>query len=596
MLKRPLTFLLYLAAFALLTNAEVLSQDSVKTADPDFISFSPQNLIDRDHEEFGDWVSLLPGFYPLDQGGFGQPMRFLFLGKPCNYLNSHYRGRRLEDHLLGVPELSWIPPEALVGMDMQITGVPSAGIGLNTTLRSLNPVPPSSRIASRDGYYGLGLVDFDLTEKIAPQLILNGGGRIATYDGHLYHSAAYGLNLRAEVVWIDSAQTDDADNRVRGWFGVTQNHLLSQVPFADIDHNRKRYELDAVLNWGELSFNAYGIQQNETYASGDADTWNEVGMIAKAHKTGAIVSGEISLRAALANWRLKQMDWSATTFGDVGISLTSAPLNWLSIGSSAALDLSDDFDLARHFGVSATASLKSGLFLFTGISQDQRMPSRFETSADYQSGSHYLPFDPLFYQYPDSSVKGNYYLKNETCNDFCLGIQSDHEFLSGSLSYCHYLIQDPISWELQSGKITAFNATKEEFGGILGSIRFVFTGNLEIGGTGSYLPKADDEDRLFPELIAHTWIQYRLLLFHDDLDLRFRLWDDFWGDRSFPMENGWSKRDVDNILSVRIGAHLYGFHIYWGVNNIFDHHYELLPGYPMMHKEEVWGIAWNFIN
>jgi len=153
-----------------------------------------------------------------------------------------------------------------------------------------------------------------------------------------------------------------------------------------------------------------------------------------------------------------------------------------------------------------------------------------------------------------------------------------------------------ITWQVDDGQLMTVNSTEEDAGGALGWFQMQPSDAFEIGGSGSYLPLAAGERRLFPEAMAHSWIQYKLKLFDEHLDMRFRLWENFWGQRWFPVSGGWEKIEDALVVSGRISARIYGFHIYWGVNNIFSIDYELLPGYLAMHKEELWGLSWNFIN
>lgn len=573
-------------------DAEYDAPDVERCSSP-FFCFEEEDLSDIDHEEFGDWISLMPGYYPLDQGGYGQPLRGLYMNLPMYSIELYYRGRRVEDPLLGAPEFGLIPPEALSDVTLDLFPVWSPGVRVNADLRTMAPVPPTSRIVTRDGFYGLGLVDFDLSEKISPTIILNGGGRISTYGGRVANSEAYGLNLRAEVVWQD---TTLESGQLWGWWGVAQNHLSSQVPFESIDYNRKRYETDAVLHWRNFTFHGYGIHQRETYASGDADTWQELGLIVGTQFGGSKLGADIRARAAFADWRLSTQDWSRTAFGDARMIAHWSAFNGFKMESVAGIDLSDDFDPANHLGISAEVTAVNWLSIFGGASHHQRMPSRFEAYAGFEPGLHYLPYDPVLFQNPDLPLEGNYDLKNEAYFNTIIGARTAPGFISGTLAYCRYRIQDPVTWHVVSGTVKSYNAGEEDADGAVGWFTLQPWRDLEVGGTGSFLPRNDGENRLFPEAIGHAWIQYRRMLFKDNLDLRIQVWEDYWGQRSFPVAGGWVKREEDFTLSARIGIRIYGFHIYWGVNNILDRHYELFPGLPMMHKEEVWGFSWNFIN
>ncbi|MCX7834565.1 MAG: hypothetical protein N2450_00680 [bacterium] len=46
---------------------------------------------------------------------------------------------------------------------------------------------------------------------------------------------------------------------------------------------------------------------------------------------------------------------------------------------------------------------------------------------------------------------------------------------------------------------------------------------------------------------------------------------------------------IDLLFSIRI----YSLRINWGISNFARETYEVLPGYPCMHREEVWGVNWN---
>ncbi len=597
----PLLFSLNVSADEAATTAEESSSlDSLNSARPlpcsSAVVLSEDDLADMDAEEFGDWIVPLPGFYPLDQAGFGQPFRGQFMSLAPWTIDLHFRGRKLEDHLIGSPELGWLPPGSLSRVTYNPFALDSPGARIDADLRILEPTPPSSRIATRDGFYGLGTVDFDLAQKVGPSLLLNGGGRVATFGGRLPHSEGYGLTLRAEIVWLDSVIAQADSSGLWGWWGIMQNRRNSQVPYSSVNHNGERYESDAVLNWKRHTFHGYGIQQRETYGGGDSDSWDEAGLIATTHLGHEDLGGEVSLKGATARWRLKSMDWATTAFGGANASGRWKALDYLNLDAYLGLELSDDFDAERHLGFAAKSGITPWSSLFAGVSQHQRQPTRFESAANYDPGEHYLPYDPVFYQNPELNVQGNPDLKNETYTRLFAGGQLRSSMLSGMLAYTQYSIEDKIAWQVQDGKIRAFNAPEEDLEGALGSCILKPHPRWQIGCTGSYLPVESGERRLFPEFMYHAWAQYQLKLFNDNLDMRFRVFEDFWGRRWLPVAGGWEKEKEVHVLSARIGARLYDVHVYYGVNNILDKHYDLLPGFPMIHREEVWGISWNFVN
>ncbi|MCC6476218.1 hypothetical protein IT157_04110 [bacterium] len=48
-----------------------------------------------------------------------------------------------------------------------------------------------------------------------------------------------------------------------------------------------------------------------------------------------------------------------------------------------------------------------------------------------------------------------------------------------------------------------------------------------------------------------------------------------------------------HLMHVRVSATIQGVTLYWGVDNLTGQHYYYLPGYPMIAKEEYFGLKWT---
>ncbi len=568
------------------------------SADPNTTAFylSEEELDDFDMEEFSDWLLHMPGYYPIDRGGFAQPSRGIFMGLLPFNLTVKYRGRELQDPLLGSPELNWISPGSISSLRFDPFSISSPGAAIEAGLRTLGNDPPASRVATRDGYYRLGFVDFDLAEKVTPSILLNGGGRVSTYDGRLEHSAGYGLNLRAEVIWMDTSRVNQDSGGLWGWWGIMQNRRKAEVPYSNVNHNTERYEIDFEIHWNKFTVRSFGIQQRETYGGGGADSWDELGVIVSMDNEGESFAYNANINGSTARWRLKNTSWQSTSFGGFDFEAKVQPVEKFTITADTEIGLSDDFGIKRGIGLKCNVKLNESILLFIGGSQHQRWPTRFESSADFSPNEHFLVYDPIFFQNPQLSIVGNHDLNNETINTVFTGFRLESRRFQGEFGYLGYHANDRIAWQVQNDDIMPFNAVKEDAGGVSGWCRLQPSNRFEMGSTGSYLPLASGKRRLFPEAMAHSWVQYQQILFNEHLDMRFRIWENYWGQRWFPVPGGWKKVDDAFILSGRISARIYGFYIYWGVNNILSLDYELLPGYEAMHKEEVWGLSWNFID
>ncbi len=575
--------------------------DSLRKALPDTIWENPapvtlttlvlnrDQLAEIDHQEFSDFVRLMPGFYPLDRAGLATPAQGLMLGLSAKTLDLNFRGRRIEDHLLGAPDLSWIPPEALSRLDLTPLPLTSPGARVDAWLSSLESLPPASRISVRDGFYGLGTVDFDLAQKITPAVILNAGGRVTTFEGRYDNNAGYGLNLRTEVGFRISPE-------LGGWGGLMQNRLNSGVPYAAVNHNRERYDADFSLAWKQWLGNVYGYDQRETYSGSGSDRWQELGLILGTTHRWGTVTREFHLQAAQSRWRLNGLDWATTTSGGVNSNLTWTAPNQMNAVLHLGLDVSDDFSPERHLGLSLEQPLFNTVAVFAGATQHQENPTRFETSANFLPGTHFLPFDSILYLNPTMIVQGNQSLVNETYNTLFSGIRTKSEHFSGSLAAFWRRVDDPIAWHVEDSTVVSYNAERREDYGLMGWTVFRPGKRLEFGVSASWLPRIDQEKRLFPENIAHAWAQYSQPLIQNDLLLRLRVWSDFWGQRQAPTAGSWTNLQNDAILSARISAYMLGVHFFWEVRNATGKRYYLTPDLEMMHKEEVWGVAWNFRN
>mgnify|MGYP005835941891 CR=1 FL=1 len=556
---------------------------------PTVITLDERRLIEMDHEEFIDWIAVMPGFYPLDRAALGAPSYGQVLGLSSANLRLFFRGRALQDYLLGAPELNWIPPEALSRIVYDPFSLSTQGASIEAGLRSMEAVPPTSRVATRDGYYGLGTVDFDFGQKIAKDWVLNGGGRVATYGGRFSNSEGYGLNLRSEVAF-------ETSQSLSGWGGVMQNKSNAEIPFTAISYNRDRYDGDIALIWKSHYIGVYGVQQRVAYGGGDRDGWDEVGTVYRKSKNWKDFECAMNLNLAAARWRLKGMSWSFTSFGSAAAAISWQRLDMPAVESQIGFDFSDDFAPERHLGLRVHHPLFSAVEFAAGAVQHQRMPSRFETDADFSHNEHFLPYDDAFLQYPTADIRGNRDLRNETHTTVFAGPSLIMQACTAAFSGFWLQVKDPIIWRVENDILRSWNASPQETYGMLGWISIRLNNRAEIGFSGSFAKSDASEGTLFPQLIGHTWVEFNQPAFQNELVMRLRIWSDYWGRRDFPIVEVRREVSENLTLNAKISAELLGVHLFWGVNNIFREQYELFPGYPMMHKEEVWGVSWNFQN
>jgi hypothetical protein len=119
--------------------------------------------------------------------------------------------------------------------------------------------------------------------------------------------------------------------------------------------------------------------------------------------------------------------------------------------------------------------------------------------------------------------------------------------------------------------------------------------SLELSGLASLNDAIDDPEGIVPKESGWGAITYRHTYFEDNLRMVGRLEEVYWGERSATKYlRSYTLPEV-NITNFRISATIKNVTLYWGMNNLLSEDYELLGGYPMVRREEVYGVRWNFL-
>jgi outer membrane receptor protein involved in Fe transport len=156
---------------------------------------------------------------------------------------------------------------------------------------------------------------------------------------------------------------------------------------------------------------------------------------------------------------------------------------------------------------------------------------------------------------------------------------------------------DPIVFtQIIDGGFMAQNGTTTKWQGGHVTGRWGVWDSLEVSGVWSINQAVEDTNALVPEQSGWGALTYRHTYIHNELRMLGRFEGVYWAERrGVSNQRSYILPEVI-VVNFRISGTIKDFTLYWGMNNLFSKHYDLLAGFPMIHREEVVGIRWNFLD
>lgn len=181
------------------------------------------------YEDMSDWLRRFPGMYPMDYGVAGVPVVFRPWGLSPWNVGVERDGipwNRISD---GLYDSNLDSPEELKSLSYSSDGIDPLGtIRLNTRLLPTDTATTEVRL--REGYYGFGRVDFAHAQKLSDRVSGEGRGRLFWYDGlrangNLTYSKArfYALSGKLKV---------SLNDQWRGGIEYGGSNVDAQSPFT----------------------------------------------------------------------------------------------------------------------------------------------------------------------------------------------------------------------------------------------------------------------------------------------------------------------------------------------------------------------------
>ncbi len=566
-----------------------------------------------DERSNGDLWRQLPGIYPLNFGFFNQPT---FPMTPSDPVDQHIEifGRDNADPIRG-----WTPPELISTRGIvRMSGGPFAVGGNKITVEPLvaRPRHPLMILDYRDGFYSLGNVDWRFYNPINIVDVWGVGVSVnqasGRYLGTGLSTKSYFLNYRHEplgkpAVVVSARQYIDSTGIAHSSFYRTQNRydldaIISKgrpaLPDTIRDSLGTIVRIDQPVHGRLLDWRIQGYwtsaqsRINPVYM----DDGRRLGTIGKlSYKTGAGIASAFArieeLRALVAH-----AGHITQPLGEAGVEHRAGTRvqNTLQISALAA----------RGFSVQpqGLASLKYRMDTLQSLTawtaRTVRLPTLLERTANLPDTKLEWSYDPLVYISEDPyPFVGNKSL--QPVQQWRFGAQWQKSFAGvADLALYETTVHDanPIIHRLDLDttgyKIVPENGkslTYHMYGATLRSRPFGW-------GIANLVITSQQSERTV-YFVPAMWGQ---------LDLGASgHWkqNTFWwqgicrirhiGAREFITTSGKMTKSAVTPVDFLVSLKIYSMRINWGVSNFFQSPYEAMPGYPAMHREEVWGVNWN---
>ena len=540
------------------------------------------------YEDMGDILSTIPGVFQYDLGLFGQPL-YIYneMGTPRVFLY----GIPLNSHYTGLFDYNQMAPNYLkrIALDNgSDEGFISSEGAVNCTPRTFDPEIPYSRINYRDGYYGLGVVDFIFAQKLGAYRGFQIGGRISEFNGRRSNSAHKMEQFRSALYWRRPQSWDLTavfiTNRNKTQITNSTDRRLAARSDIFLTAQDSLSQSSAVVH--------YYFTEDDYYGKPDP---LEEGYDLKLQRNFRHRSFQFRPSLYLNWYRVNSGNGSAENQASAVGNMTTLYSISENLSAEGALSLEAGRDNLPGAALTITAQIDEFSKASLSLERSGKSPAFICRTYDLTAENVYLPGSYIWELPPDAEIEPNYNLDPEITNavrafgDFKIG-----EFISIKPSLFFKQLENHIRLYHTNGN-TYFWLNDESYN-ISGAGTDLFLGRRSgFGLKISYTLQLMDERRNFiPASYGQCWIDYRNRAFEDNLDYAIEIHGRYIGERQGEIDEIHKTLGDDNIWGVRFTFKIGDFTLFWGNENIFAWQYEIIPGYKMIHREEVWGVNWIF--
>lgn len=574
--------------------------------------FMQEDLQTFPFEDFSDVLRRFPGLYPLDYGTLGSPLIMWPWQQHPWLLRIEKDGipdRRVCD---GLYDANLQP----LGETGQVDYRLHSGGALGMVFLKTREVPvdtPYTEFQIREGYYGYGTVDFLHAQRVYQSLTLDLSGRLGWYNGMRQQTASRLNRVRGRLGY-------DLGKKWRGELTYAGSNVDSEFPSVSHGYYTEREEgilafhrMDSVASRIEPSVRLFMRQDRESWGSPfrlREQIWGYV--------------GDIALNLPRHHVRFRQ----SSIYTDIDVPNKTAGDSLAATGirgeMSVDVSLSDSLDFAfsgvrlfaglnrvadwaeaevnqvvlPRFGMEFRTRSLHSLALHGGSQYAEEYVPLLWRTGSYHIADRPLPISPAF-GYPAVPYFGSSVSISDVDRYVTSSAGLEWRVRRAMLDVTGIAIHRPGDFENRflrdvSG-VTLVRERRETNAAELGlavSASVPLRYGLRVDSWWFHQTNSDDPSEP-TDWRGYTRLYFERDFFHAPLTIRSHISYEEIGQRNAFSDRGGAIMGPNRLIGFRLSATIRGVSLIWGTENFFKEHYSLLPGYPMIAKEEYLAFLWR---
>jgi uncharacterized membrane protein len=554
-------------------------------------------------EDIGDVLRYLPGTYPYDMATFGAYAGIWMRGQTPRKTTYSLDGRVLNHRRNGMADLNEITVEEIEKVFTE-PGVPDPhppSTGGDIGFRSYLPMRdvPFSRVALRAGYYGFTTVDFHIAQRFYGNWSANLVGQIGYFEDKGDSTDVESAHFRAHL-------THKPTPLWSGRISYYHYRAKNQIPYPSGHHKSVRNDLILSVarrlkpaGQTRLEFQSWitDIHQNDldVFHESEARLGGQLRAVAPVCSTGSAWVGLFA-----EGWEIEaendpsEQDVEIRAFGGATVPITSGLT-----ASSSVLYAVYDSGIDEPAASTAITLYPLSWIKLTGSGEwSFRAPSYFESFGHGRLSLRDDLVEPALRLALGDTLIPPSELCPERSQTFSGEVTLSLPW-SFRLSFGAFRIElsDPIVYrQIEYGHIQAQNGATTAWQGSHVACQWTVWDSLELTGTWNFNDAIDDPDAIVPQHSGWTALTYRRTFFQGDLRMIGRIEGKYWGERTLTRSLRTYTAPEAKVFNFRISATIKDVTLFWGMNNMASERYQLLGGYPMIHREDIFGVRWNFLD
>ncbi len=561
------------------------------------------------YKDSGDLISIAPILFPRQTSFLMQPYNLIPPGQSGRDLLVQFRGRPWNDPVTGGANMAQFAAGELNRFDLSAAWSAGSLMGNGPVLSLYQPhdylIIPRTEMIYRQGFYGIGVVDWRIAQKITPGFRYHFGMEVGEYAGRRVSSAAHDniIRLGGRQILPDLSSLD------LNWI---QTRISHENAYQYNGLNTHRNDLDIAWEKGSIDTNHvevafWYLRSKRDYPGGNEDGARTgirseydrlvfAKWLANLRMDYERIDARFQRLPLLADPRGKRDIAGLTTSlkGEIGSSFLALAFRQ-EIGTLGPIDSNE---WTGRTGGSATIDhpVTDRLSMNGQASLGWRWPSMDEAYGKWVKfrPERYLdanPIDQAIYEYAGNDnllpVGGLYTGSGITWRP------SPGEAIQVNAGLSHLI--DPIEFTTISLDTVLTTVQSENNSGfeISAAWRLNVWGPFSTEGSYTFSSLSESGDAM-PDVWGRASLRAMKYFFNGDLKLHGSLTARYYGQYSHSSD--WDQQGSTVMIDGLINARISKFELYWGANNWFSEHYAMQVGYPSMHRDEVFGVRWFFLN